>query len=117
MLDGPSTHILPVLLSLRKPPALACLALSLQAHNASPNYITTILQCVGHCDSIGYLLLSLPLQNHSLSAMIWPGTSSAVRVRHLAIDSLDATGASSLSAGDALALSAVWIEAFPEVKR
>ncbi|KAG2059226.1 hypothetical protein BDR06DRAFT_1003835 [Suillus hirtellus] len=114
--DGPSTHILPVLLSLHKLPALTCLALSLQAHDASPNYINTILQCVSHCDSVGYLRLSLPPQSHSLSAMIWPGTSSAVRIRHLAIDSLDASRASSRSAEDALALSAVWIEAFPEVK-
>lgn len=98
-LDGPSTHVLPVLLRLREPPALACLTLSLQAHDASPNYITTILQCVGHCASVGYLLVSLPPQNHSLSAMIWTGTHSAVRVRHLAIDS-DAAGSS--SAGDPL---------------
>ncbi|KAG1759617.1 hypothetical protein EDD22DRAFT_955695 [Suillus occidentalis] len=112
-LDGPLTHVLPVLLRLREPPALACLTLSLQAHDASPNYITTILQCVGHCASIGYLLVSLPPQNDSLSAMIWTGTHSAVCVRHLAIDS-DVAGSS--SAGDPLVLSAAWIEAFPGVK-
>ncbi|KAG1728747.1 uncharacterized protein EDB91DRAFT_1253346 [Suillus paluster] len=55
-------------------------------------------------------------QSLSLSAMIWPGTHSAVRINHLAIDSSDAAGSSSAPAGDALALSVVWIEAFPEVK-
>ncbi|KAG1878999.1 hypothetical protein F4604DRAFT_1923686 [Suillus subluteus] len=116
-LDGPLSHVLPVLRSLRKPPALGCLLLSLQARDASPDYITTILQCVGHCDSVRYLRISLPPQSHSLSAMIWPGTRSAVRVNHLAIDTSDAAESSSAPAGDALALSAVWIEAFPTVKR
>ncbi|KAG1854334.1 hypothetical protein C8R48DRAFT_776723 [Suillus tomentosus] len=115
-LDGPLSHVLPVLLSLHKPPALACLALSLQAHDASP-YISTVLQCVDRCDSVGYLYISLPPQIHSRSAMIWPGTHSAVRVKHLAIDSSDIAGSSTPFAGDVLALSALWVQAFPEVKR
>ncbi|KAG0691703.1 hypothetical protein DFH29DRAFT_1010413 [Suillus ampliporus] len=45
-----------------------------------------------------------------IRTMIYAGTQSAVHVRHLAISS-------STTAGDALALSASWIEAFPLVKR
>ncbi|KAG0698981.1 hypothetical protein DFH29DRAFT_1002368 [Suillus ampliporus] len=72
-----------------------------------------------HCKLMTHRLTTLPpfYNSHSLSAMIWPGTHSAVRINHLAIDSSDAAGSSSAPAGDALALSAVWIEAFPEVKR
>ncbi|KAG2151506.1 hypothetical protein DEU56DRAFT_752399 [Suillus clintonianus] len=47
---------------------------------------------------------------NNLSVIPQPGTQSAVHVRHLAIRS-------STAAGDALALSASWIEAFPLVKR
>lgn len=84
MLDWPLSHVLPVLLSLHKPPTLACLALSLQAHDASP-YISTVLQCVDHCDSVGYLYISLPPQIHSCSAMIWPGTPGNWLFRHCRI--------------------------------
>ncbi|KAG1785674.1 uncharacterized protein HD556DRAFT_1450438 [Suillus plorans] len=115
MLDGPLSHVLPVLRSHLKPPTLAYLALSLQAHDASPDYLTTILQCVGYCNSIRYLDLSLPPQSHSHLAMVYPGTQSAVDVEHLVISS-DAAGSCSASAGDELALSALWIEAFPLVK-
>lgn len=102
MLDGPLSHVLPVLRSHLKSPTLAILALSLQAHDASPDYLTTILQCVGNCSSVGYLDLSLPPQSHSHLAMIYPGTQSAVHVKHLAIRSPDAAGSCSASAGDAL---------------
>ncbi|KAG1844864.1 hypothetical protein C8R48DRAFT_780085 [Suillus tomentosus] len=97
-------------------PFLTCLALSLQAHDASPDYLTTILLCVGHCTSVGYLDLSLPPQSHSHSAMIYPGTQSAIHVKHLAIRSSGTAGLCSASAGDTLALSASWIAAFPLVK-
>lgn len=100
-LDGPLSHVLPVLRSHHKPPTLSCLALSLQAHDASPDYLTTILQCIGYCNSVGYLDLSLPPQSHSHSAMIYPGTQSAIHVKHLGIFS-DVAGSCSTSAGDAL---------------
>ncbi|KAG1831163.1 hypothetical protein DFJ58DRAFT_736763 [Suillus subalutaceus] len=117
-LDGPLSHVLPVLRSHHKPPTLSCLALSLQAHDASPDYLTAVLQCIRYCNSVGYLDLSLPPQSHSHSAMIYSGTQSAIHVKHLGIFS-DVAGSCSTSAGDALlqALSASWIEAFPRVKR
>ncbi|KAG1856268.1 hypothetical protein C8R48DRAFT_776092 [Suillus tomentosus] len=116
MLDGPLSHVLAVLRSHLKPPTLTYLGLSLQSQDASLDYLTTILQCVGYCNSIGYLDLSLPAQGFSYSAMICPGTQSVVHVEHLAISS-DAAGSCPASVGDALELSASWIEAFPLVKR
>ncbi|KAG1726335.1 hypothetical protein EDD22DRAFT_961451 [Suillus occidentalis] len=116
-LDGPLSHVLLVLRSLRTLPTLTCLALSLQAHDALPDYLSSVLQCVDRCDSVEYLFISLPSQIHSHSAMIWPGTHSAVRVRHLAFDSSDIVRTSLPFAEDTLALSAQWIQAFPEVRR
>ncbi|KAG1837608.1 hypothetical protein C8R48DRAFT_782650 [Suillus tomentosus] len=115
-LNGPLSHVLAVLRSHLKPPTLTYLGLSLQSQDASLDYLTTILQCVGYCNSIGYLDLSLPAQGFSYSAMICPGTQSVVHVEHLAISS-DAAGSCPASVGDALELSASWIEAFPLVKR
>jgi hypothetical protein len=88
-LDGPLSHLLPILRSHRKQQNLTCFHISLQAHDASPDYITSILQCVGHCDSIGYLLLSLPNSHSSAAMMCWLGTRSMVRIKHLAIDCSD----------------------------
>ncbi|KAG0691826.1 hypothetical protein DFH29DRAFT_883639, partial [Suillus ampliporus] len=88
-LDGPLSHVLPVLRSHLKPPTLACLALSLQSHDTSPDYLTTILRCVGYCNRA---------PNQQFTSDTW---RSAPRP----------------TAGDALALSASWIEAFPLVKR
>ncbi|KAG2138747.1 hypothetical protein BD769DRAFT_1663475 [Suillus cothurnatus] len=116
-LDGPLSHILPVLRSLHTLPTLTCLALSLQAHDASPDYLSSVLQCVDHCESVEYLFISLPSQIHSRSAMIWPGTHSAVRIKHLAFDSSDIVRTSLPFAEDTLALSVQWIQAFPDVKR
>ncbi|OJA19165.1 hypothetical protein AZE42_11937 [Rhizopogon vesiculosus] len=45
-----------------------------------------------------------------------PGIHSAVPVKRLAINYSDAPVLCPASAGDALALSAAWIQAFPEVK-
>ncbi|KAG1894226.1 uncharacterized protein F5891DRAFT_1195508 [Suillus fuscotomentosus] len=115
MLDGPLSHVLAVLQSHLKPPTLTYLGLSLQSQDASLDYLTTILQCVSYCNSIGYLNLSLPVQGFSYSAMICPGTQSVVHVEHLAISS-DAAGSCPALVGDALELSASWIEAFPLVK-
>ncbi|KAG1866119.1 hypothetical protein F4604DRAFT_1928132 [Suillus subluteus] len=117
VLDGPLTHILPVLRSHHNPPSLSCLGVSLQADDASPEYITTILQCVDCCDSVSYLMISLPPQNYSHSAMICPPSShSAVRVKHMAIDYSEALVLGTPAAGDTLALSAAWIRAFPHLK-
>ncbi|KAJ8579741.1 hypothetical protein M405DRAFT_848056, partial [Rhizopogon salebrosus TDB-379] len=117
VLDGPLSHILPVLRCHRIPPTLTVLGISLQDDDASPDYITTILRCVDYCASVGCLLLSIPPQSHSHLAMSCiPGIHSAVLVKRLAIDYSDASGSCPASAGDVLALSAAWIEAFPEVK-
>ncbi|KAG1720363.1 hypothetical protein EDD22DRAFT_854652 [Suillus occidentalis] len=117
VLDGPLTHVLPVLRSHYNPPSLACLGVSLQANDASPEYITTILQCVGCCNSVSYLMVSLP-QSYSRSAMICPpGSHSAVRIEHMAIDYSEASALGAGAAGDSLALSATWIRAFPQIKR
>ncbi|KAG2744341.1 hypothetical protein P692DRAFT_20696339, partial [Suillus brevipes Sb2] len=62
VLDGPLSHVLPILRSHHQKPTLTCLGISLQAHDASPDYITAISQCISYCDKIGYLLLSLPPQ-------------------------------------------------------
>lgn len=103
VLDGPLSHVLPILRNHRQTPTLTCLAISLQAHDASPHYITAILQCISYCDKIGYLLLSLPPQSHSRSAMIYrPVTHSAVHIKHLAIEYSDPSLSSSTSAGDTL---------------
>ncbi|KAG2094527.1 hypothetical protein BD769DRAFT_1678598 [Suillus cothurnatus] len=117
VLDGPLSHVLPILWNHHQTPTLNCLAISLQAHDTSPDYITAILQCISYCNKIEYLLLSLPLQSHSRLAMIYrPGTHSAVHIKHLVIDYSDPSLSSSASAGDTLALSASWIEAFSQVK-
>ncbi|KAG1905192.1 uncharacterized protein F5891DRAFT_1183129 [Suillus fuscotomentosus] len=113
-LDGPLSHLLPILQSHRKQQNLTCLHISLQAHDASPDYITSILQCVGHCDSIGYLLLSLPNSHSSAVMMCWSGTRSMVRIKHLVIDCSD--GSARCATSDLLALSAAWIQALPQVK-
>ncbi|KAG1846349.1 hypothetical protein C8R48DRAFT_779579 [Suillus tomentosus] len=115
MLDGPLSHLLPVLRSHRAPQNFASLYIPLQAHDASPDYITSILQCISHCDSIGYLVLSLP-NSHSSAAMSYlSGAHSTVRIKHLTIDYSD--GSVPSAAGDTLALSAAWIQALPQVKR
>ncbi|OJA10243.1 hypothetical protein AZE42_12877 [Rhizopogon vesiculosus] len=117
VLDGPLSHVLPVLWCHHIPPTLTCLGISLQDDDASPDYITTILRCVDYCDSVGCLLLSISPQSHSCLAMSCiPGIHSAVLVKRLAINYSDAPVLCPASAGDALALSAAWIEAFPEVK-
>lgn len=100
MLDGPLSHLLPVLRSHRAPQNFASLYIPLQAHDASPNYITSILQCISHCDSIGYLVLSLP-NSHSSAAMSYlSGAHSTVRIKHLTIDYSD--GSVPSAAGDTL---------------
>jgi hypothetical protein len=103
VLDGPLSHVLPILRSHHQKPTLTCLGISLQAHDASPDYITAISQCISYCDKIGYLLLSLPPQNHSRSAMIYrPVTHSAVHIKRLTIEYWDPSLSSSTSAGDTL---------------
>jgi hypothetical protein len=103
VLDGPLSHILPVLRCHRIPPTLTVLGISLQDDDASPNYITTILRCVDYCASVGCLLLSIPPQSHSHLAMSCiPGIHSAVLVKRLAIDYSDASGSCPASAGDVL---------------
>ncbi|KAG2107606.1 hypothetical protein DEU56DRAFT_762603, partial [Suillus clintonianus] len=115
ILDGPLSHLLPVLRSHSKPQNLACLYISLQAHNPSPDYITSVLQCVSYCDSIGHLVLSLPNGHSSAAMMCLSGAHSMVRIKHLVIDYSD--GSVPGAAGDPLALSAAWIQALPQVKR
>ncbi|KAG2747127.1 hypothetical protein P692DRAFT_20739637, partial [Suillus brevipes Sb2] len=117
ILDGPLSHLLPVLRSHRKPQNLACLYISLQAHDPSPDYITSILQCVSHCDSIGYLVLSLPNGHSSAAMMCSSGAHSMVRIKHLVIDYSDGSVSVPGAGGDPLALSAAWIRALPQVKR
>lgn len=102
VLDGPLTHILPVLRSHYNPPSLACLGVSLQAHDASPDYITTILQCVGCCNSVSYLMISLP-QSCSRSAMTCPpGCHSAICIEHMSINYSEAPVLGAGAAGDPL---------------
>jgi hypothetical protein len=101
MLDGPLSHLLPVLRSHRTRQIFACLHISLQAHDASPDYIASILQCIGYCDSIGYLVLSLPKSHPSSRAMMYlSGAHSMVSIKHLVIDYSD--GLVSGAAGDTL---------------
>lgn len=107
ILDGPLSHLLPVLRSHSKPQNLACLYISLQAHDASPDYITSILQCVSYCDSIGYLVISLPDSYCSAAMMCLSGTHSMVHIKHLAIDYLDGSGSVPGAAGDSLVCAIV----------
>ncbi|KAG1797462.1 uncharacterized protein HD556DRAFT_1306600 [Suillus plorans] len=72
--------------------------------------------CVGHCDSIGYLLLSLPNSHSSAAMMCWSGTRSMVCIKHLAIDCSDGSASATGATSDSLALSAAWIQALPQVK-
>ncbi|KAG0697708.1 hypothetical protein DFH29DRAFT_878513 [Suillus ampliporus] len=114
ILDGPLSHLLLVLWSHCKPQNLTCLYISLQAHNPSPNYITSVLQCVSYCDSIRHLVLSLPNGHSSAAMMCLSGTHSMVHIKHLVIDYSD--GSVPSAAGDPLALSVAWIQALPQVK-
>jgi hypothetical protein len=108
VLDGPLPHILSILRQHRKPPSLESLEILLQSNDASPDYMTAILRCLEHCDSIGYLALHLPAQSHHRSKMMChPDTYCAVPVRHLEISyySPEASAQSGTdSAGDPLVI-------------
>ncbi|KAG1728476.1 hypothetical protein EDD22DRAFT_853259 [Suillus occidentalis] len=121
VLDGPLPHILSILRQHHKPPSLESLEILLQSNDALPDYMTAILRCLEHCDSIGYLALHLPAQSHHRSKMMChPDTYCVVLVRHLEISYCSPEASAQLgadSAGDPLALSAPWIGAFPKTKR
>jgi hypothetical protein len=102
ILDGPLSHLLPVLQSHCKPQHLSCLYISLQAHDLSPDYITSVLQCVSYCDSIRYLVLSLPNGHSSAAMMCLSGAHSMVRIKHLVIDYSDGSVSVPGAAGDPL---------------
>ncbi|OJA13859.1 hypothetical protein AZE42_11120 [Rhizopogon vesiculosus] len=95
VLDGPLSHVLPVLWCHRIPPTLTCTIVTALDVSSFPYLckVTLIWQC------------------HVSQASIWQFQS-----KRLAIDYSDAPVLCPTSAGDALALSAAWIEAFPEVK-
>lgn len=85
-LDGPLPHVLAILRNHHKPPSLQSLAISLQPDDASSNYLTAILQCIGYCNSIGYLALDLPVQDHHRSKMMCHSdTRCAVPVERLGL--------------------------------
>ncbi|KAG2107659.1 uncharacterized protein F5147DRAFT_653187 [Suillus discolor] len=80
-------------------PTLVELRVDADSHDASPDYITSIL-------------------HHSSAAMMcWSGTHLMVRIKHLVIDCSDGSASATGATSDSLALSTAWIQALPQVKR